>query len=163
MGKSNLATKNQTLPASTPAAKAKPEYPTEGWFHMVIADLEEYETKTKGQPAMIFKLKFTRSFRYKGQYMSYMVLDSMSNRKDGGSARQDIEERFGVDVFSEPDFFLDLEVRGHIEQRPDGNGQMRSTIVSIYPNTVKENGAVSNENDQQSRDLDEEIPFFHVP
>lgn len=139
-------------PATTQStALAKPEKAqllplAEGWYSGVIIDLDDaYVTATTGRPAVKFAIAVSGSRRYKGRTLSYIVTDEMTNanRQDGSAKRADLIERFGVDVFEDPDFYLDLAVRFHIMEGEDRSnpGQTRLSVVSVYPQVVREGQA----------------------
>lgn len=141
--------KTKTAPATTGSnLPAKQEAKTqqmplaEGWYSGVIVDLDDsYRTATTGRDAVKFAINVTGSRRYAGRTLSFIVTDEQqnANRVDGGSKRQDLVERFGVDVFEDPDFYLDLAVRFHIQEgKPDDKGETRLGIVSIYPQVAKQ-------------------------
>lgn len=135
------ATTGNNLPAKQDT-KAQQMPLAEGWYSGTIIDLDDsYQTATTGRDAVKFAISVTGSRRYKGRTLSFIVTDELTNanRQDGSSKRQDLIDRFGVDVFEDPDFYLDLAVRFHImEGKPDDKGVTRLGIASVYPQVVKE-------------------------
>ena len=160
MGKRrNVAAQGTNVPAKQEAAPRKLPVP-DGWYDLRIVDVDpEYRPQNSTNTFVVLKLRLTSSLRYKDRTFNLFVGENMTgttkDKREFDSQRAQIIERFGQDCWANPDFFLDLVVRGHVTEQPaviNGQNMMVNRVVSIYPKVDRATEPVHD-------DLQEEIPF----
>ena len=130
----------ETSVQSSPTQSALPMVVAEGWYDMVVYDIDpEYHSQKSTTVFVVLKCRISGSMRYGAKSFALYIgehLSAEANGKRFDSARKQMADRFGIDPWVDYEKYLDLPIRGHIAT-VTAQGKTVNRLVSIYPRNAQ--------------------------